>query len=136
MNRIDSLFSRLTPAGQKAIVAYIVAGDPNLEATVELADALSRSGVDILELGIPFSDPLADGVVNQLASQRALDSGTTLAGIFTTVAAIRQRTEIPIVFFTYYNPIFRYGLEAFLQDAQKAGVDGLLILDLPPEETD
>lgn len=134
MNRIDSLFSQSAPQGRKAFVAYIVAGDPDLDATVELAAALGDAGVDLLELGIPFSDPLADGVVNQLASQRALDSGTTLAGIFKAVAAIRRRTQIPIVFFTYYNPVFRYGVEAFLAESQKSGVDGLLILDLPPEE--
>lgn len=135
MNRIDSLFSQSASRGRKAFVAYIVAGDPHLDATVELAVALAGSGVDLLELGIPFSDPLADGVVNQLASQRALDSGATLAGIFKAVSAIRRRTEIPIVFFTYYNPIFRYGVDAFLAESQRAGVDGLLILDLPPEET-
>jgi len=134
MNRIKSLFSRFAAEGRKAFVAYIVAGDPDLKSTVELAEALSLSGVDLLELGIPFSDPLADGVVNQLASQRALENGATMAGIFDAVAAIRERTQIPIVFFTYYNPIFRYGLEAFLAKAREVGIDGVLILDLPPEE--
>jgi len=133
-NRIDSKFAELRARGEKAFVAYISAGDPNLEATHDLALALERSGVDVLELGIPFSDPLADGIVNQLAAQRALDSGTTPAGVLECIRKIRQSSQIPIVLYTYMNPIFVYGFDAFHRDAEAAGVDGLLILDLPPDE--
>ena len=121
--------------GQKAFVAYLTAGDPSLSATVELVLSLERAGADIIELGVPFSDPLADGAVNQLAAQRALDGGATLAGLLQTVAEIRQRSQVPLVLFTYLNPIFRFGLQKFVQQAAAAGVDGLLLLDLPPEET-
>jgi len=133
-NRIDRKFAELRARGEKAFVAYISAGDPNLEATHDLALALERSGVDILELGIPFSDPLADGIVNQLAAQRALESGTTPAGVLECIRKIRQSSQIPIVLYTYMNPIFVYGFDAFHRDAEAAGVDGLLILDLPPDE--
>lgn len=134
MNRIDALFSRLRDLHKKALVAYITAGDPNLPATVELALGLAEAGVDILELGIPFSDPLADGIVNQKAAQRALHAGTTTEGVFTAVRQIRQRSQLPIVFFSYFNPIFHYGLERFLSRSVEVGVDGILVLDLPPEE--
>jgi tryptophan synthase alpha chain len=113
---------------------YIGAGDPNLEATRQLGLAFDKIGVDVLELGVPFSDPLADGVVNQLAAQRGLESGTTPPGVLETVATIRKESQLPIVLYTYFNLIHRYGVERFIQDAAKAGVDGLLVLDLPPEE--
>jgi tryptophan synthase alpha chain len=133
-NRIDQKFADLRAAGQKALVAYIAAGDPNLEATRALAIALEKAGVDILELGVPFSDPLADGVVNQLAAARALEAGTTAHGVLDCIREIRKESQIPIVLYTYMNPIYRYGFETFHRDAEAAGVDGLLILDLPPDE--
>ena len=136
MNRIEECFARLKRAGQKGFVVYIGSGDPNLAATRELAFAFDQAGVDILELGVPFSDPLADGLVNQLAAQRGLDSGTTTPKILATVAAIRKQSDIPIVLYLYFNLIHRVGLERFIKAAAKAGVDGLLVLDLPPEESD
>jgi tryptophan synthase alpha chain len=135
MNRIAEGFARLKRAGKKGFIAYIGAGDPNLEATRELALAFDQAGVDILELGVPFSDPLADGLVNQLAAQRGLESGTTPPRVLATVAAIRKSSEIPIILYIYYNLIHRVGLASFIRDAAKAGVDGLLVLDLPPEES-
>jgi tryptophan synthase alpha chain len=134
MNRIDRKFADLRAAGQKALITYICAGDPTLAQTLALARAFAEAGVDLLELGIPFSDPLADGVVNQMASTRALQSGTTVRGVLDLVADFRRGSETPIVLYTYLNPIYRYGFEAFHRDAEKAGVDGLLILDLPPDE--
>ncbi len=134
MNRIVERFARLKREGQKGFIVYIGAGDPSLEATRQLALAFDRLGVDVLELGVPFSDPLADGLVNQLAAQRGLASGTTPPGVLETVAAIRKDSQLPIVLYIYFNLIHRYGLERFIQDAAKAGVDGLLVLDLPPEE--
>ncbi|MBI5396818.1 MAG: tryptophan synthase subunit alpha [Verrucomicrobia bacterium] len=134
-NRIDQRFASLRAQGRKGLVAYITAGDPDLDATKKLAAAFERAGVDVLELGVPFSDPLADGVVNQLAAERALKSGTTLHGILDTVRAIRAGgCQIPIVLFTYFNPVHRYGVEKFMRDAEAAGADGLLALDLTPEE--
>jgi len=136
VNRIDARFQRLRAAGRKGFVAYIGAGDPHLEATRQLALAFDRAGVDVLELGVPFSDPLADGLVNQLAAQRGLASGTTPAGVLQTVADVRRDSQIPIVLYIYFNLLHRVGLERFIADAARAGVDGLLILDLPPEEAD
>ncbi|MFM1943256.1 MAG: hypothetical protein RI897_2238 [Verrucomicrobiota bacterium] len=134
MNRIEARFKQLQENHQKGFVVYIGAGDPNLNATLQLALAFDQAGVDILELGVPFSDPLADGVVNQLAAQRGLASGTTPSGVLDTVRQIRQSSEIPIVLYLYYNLIYRQGLDQFIQNAAQAGVDGLLVLDLPPEE--
>ena len=136
MNRIVEKFAALKRAGKKGIIVYIGAGDPNLEATRGLALAFDRAGVDILELGVPFSDPLADGLVNQLAAQRGLESGTTPPKLLETIVAIRQRSQIPIVLYIYFNLIHKVGMEKFITDAAKAGVDGLLVLDLPPEESD
>jgi tryptophan synthase alpha chain len=135
MNRIVDRFAALKQKGQKGFVVYIGAGDPNLEATRQLALAFDRAGVDVLELGVPFSDPLADGLVNQLAAQRGLEAGTTPPKVLATVAAIRKDSQVPIVLYIYFNLIHRVGLERFIQDAAKAGVDGLLVLDLPPEES-
>jgi tryptophan synthase alpha chain len=135
MNRIVERFARLKREGQKGFIVYIGAGDPDLEATRRLALAFDQAGVDVLELGVPFSDPLADGLVNQLAAQRGLESGTTPPKVLETVAAIRRESAIPIVLYIYFNLIHRVGLERFIQDAAKAGVDGLLVLDLPPEES-
>jgi len=137
MNRIDAKFHALRAAGQKGFVAYICAGDPNLRVTAELVRAFERVGVDVVELGVPFSDPLADGVVNQLAAERALRSGTTLSGVLKTVAALRSDgLRVPVVFYVYYNILHHYGLKKFVHDAAAAGVDGVLALDLPPEEGD
>ena len=136
MNRIEERFAQLQHAGQKGLIVYIGAGDPDLAATRELALAFDKAGVDILELGVPFSDPLADGLVNQLAAQRGLESGTTPPKVLKTVAEIRQRSQIPIILYIYFNLIHRVGLDRFIKDAAKAGVDGLLVLDLPPEESD
>ena len=136
MNRIVEKFSALKKAGQKGLVVYIGAGDPHLEATRELALAFDAAGVAVLELGVPFSDPLADGLVNQLAAQRGLESGTTTPKLLATVAAIRKDSQIPIVLYIYFNLIHRIGLEQFIRAAAAAGVDGLLVLDLPPEESE
>ena len=136
MNRIEERFARLQRDGRKGFVVYIGAGDPDLEATRQLALAFDGAGVDVLELGVPFSDPLADGLVNQLAAQRGLDSGTTPARVLETVAAIRRDSQIPIVLYIYFNLVHRIGLETFITNAAQAGVDGLLVLDLPPEEAD
>lgn len=133
-NRIDSKFASLKSEGRKGFIAYICAGDPALDATKSLALAFEKAGVDILELGVPFSDPLADGIVNQLAAQRALEAGATVHGVLDAVREIRKDSQIPIVLYTYVNPVYKYGLEKFHRDAEAAGVDGLLILDLPPEE--
>jgi len=136
-NRIDRLFADLRAKKRKALVAYLVAGDPDLESTARLVPALAEAGADLVELGIPFSDPLADGIVNQLGCQRALDSGTTLPKVLELVARLRrEKCEIPLVLFTYYNPVFAYGRKRFEKDAAKAGADGLLLLDLPPEEAE
>ncbi len=132
--RIERLFARCRGEDRAAFIPYICAGDPNFGRTVELALALERNGADLLELGLPFSDPLADGIVNQLAAQRALQAGATARGVLDCVREIRRASEIPIVLYTYLNPIFRFGIDEFHQVAADAGVDGFLILDLPPEE--
>ena len=136
MNRIEERFARLKREGKKAFIVYIGAGDPNLDATRQLALAFDKAGVDILELGVPFSDPLADGLVNQLAAQRGSESGTTPPKALETVVAIRRESQVPVVLYIYFNLIHRVGMERFIADAAKAGVDGLLVLDLPPEESD
>jgi tryptophan synthase alpha chain len=136
MNRIVERFARLNRKRQRGFIVYLGAGDPNLETTRQLALAFDKLGVDVLELGVPFSDPLADGLVNQLAAQRGLESGTTPPKLLETVAAIRRESQIPIVLYIYFNLIHRRGVEQFIRDAAQAGVDGLLVLDLPPEESD
>lgn len=133
-NRIDQCFARLRSEKRKGFVPYICAGDPNLARTLDLVCALEKAGADLIELGIPFSDPLADGVVNQLAAQRALEAGATVGGVLDCVRKIRRKSAIPIVLYTYLNPILQIGFEKFHGEAETAGVDGLLILDLPPEE--
>ncbi len=123
--------------GQKGFIVYIGAGDPNLLATARLARAFEHIGVDVLELGVPFSDPLADGVVNQLAAERGLRSGTTLKRVLKTVAALRKGgLQTPVVLYVYFNLVHRHGIKRFARDAAAAGVDGALALDLPPEEAD
>jgi len=135
MNRIQERFGRLAKDARKGLVVYIGAGDPDLDHTRKLAIAMDKAGADVLELGVPFSDPLADGLVNQLAAQRGLASGATPAGILDCVAQIRAESQIPIVLYVYYNLIHRFGPRQFIERAAKAGVDGLLVLDLPPEES-
>lgn len=135
MNRIEQRFARLRRDDKKGMVIYIGAGDPDLASTRELALVFDRVGVDVLELGVPFSDPLADGPVNQLSAQRGLASGTTPGGVLATVQQIRQDSPIPIVLYIYFNLVHRYGCAHFIRDAAEAGVDGLLVLDLPPEES-
>jgi tryptophan synthase alpha chain len=136
MNRIVEKFAALKRDRKKGFIVYIGAGDPNLGATHELALAFDKAGVDILELGVPFSDPLADGLVNQLAAQRGLESKTTPPKLLETIVAIRRQSQIPIVLYIYFNLIHKVGMEKFIADAARAGVDGLLVLDLPPEESD
>jgi tryptophan synthase alpha chain len=136
MNRIVERFDRLKQQGRKGFVVYIGAGDPDLEATRQLALAFDRAGVDVVELGIPFSDPLADGLVNQLAAQRGLESHTTPARVLETVQAIRKDSQVPVVLYVYFNLLHRYGFKKFIHDAARAGVDGFLVLDLPPEESE
>lgn len=134
MNRIDACFERLRTEGRRGFVAYLTGGDPSLDATVELVLALERAGADIVELGVPFSDPLADGATIQAAAGRALAAGASVAGILDGVRRIRERSSIPIVLFTYLNPVYTYGFERFHADAAAAGADGVLLLDLPPDE--
>jgi tryptophan synthase alpha chain len=136
MNRIAERFARLKAQGKKGFIVYIGAGDPNLEMTRRLAMVFDQCGVDVLELGVPFSDPLADGLVNQLAAQRGLASGTTPVKVLETVAAIRRESQIPIVLYVYFNLLHRHGVAKFIRAAAAAGVDGLLVLDLPPEESE
>ena len=135
MNRIKRAFQNAQSQDRSAFVSYVCAGDPNPAASLQVCRALLRSGVDILEIGVPFSDPLADGLTNQLAAQRALEAGTTREDVFDLVRKIREEDgQTPIVFYTYYNLMFSGGLEAYIAEAKEAGVDGLLVLDLPPEE--
>jgi tryptophan synthase alpha chain len=134
VTRIGDRFAALRADGRKAFVGFVTAGDPSLDRTVEIAWALERAGADVLELGVPFSDPLADGPVIQRASERALAKGTTLASVLDTVRRIRARSQLPLVLFSYMNPLHRYGLDRLAADAVEAGVDGVLVTDLPPEE--
>ena len=133
--RLEETFRALKEKNQRALITFITAGDPDLATTCEIVLALEKAGSDIIELGIPFSDPMADGPTIQASSERALKAGTTLSGVLRTVKKIRRRSSIPIVLFGYYNPVFTYGLERFARDAKRAGVDGVLIVDLPPEES-
>jgi tryptophan synthase alpha chain len=134
MSRIGERFARLRNEDKKAFVAFLTAGDPSLEATLKAARDLERGGADVLELGVPFSDPLADGPVIQRSSERALRRGTTLTDVLETVRAIRRESELPLLLFGYFNPFLRYGLARLAEEAKAAGVDGVLVTDLPPEE--
>ncbi|UCE18948.1 MAG: tryptophan synthase subunit alpha [Gemmatimonadota bacterium] len=134
MSRIDETFKVLLKKESKALITYITAGDPDIETTLKLVPVLEDNGADIVELGVPFSDPLADGTTIQRASQRALGKGASLQAILQAAAEIRTRTSLPLALMSYYNPIMHYGIEAFVDDASKAGVDGVIIPDLPPEE--
>lgn len=134
MTRIARLFGRLSEQGRPGLIAYLTAGDPSMERTASLVAALERGGADLIELGVPFSDPVADGPVIQRASERALKAGATLRGILDIARQIRTRSEIPILLFTYLNPALRYGLEELARDAAARGVDGCLLTDLSVEE--
>jgi tryptophan synthase alpha chain len=136
MGRIEERFTALKKTGRKSFIAYLTAGDPGLEKTEALIPALETAGVDIIEVGVPFSDPTADGPAIQAASQRALKQGATLEKILAMIARLRRISGVPIVLFTYYNPILSYGPERFAADAAGAGADGILVVDLPPEEAD
>jgi tryptophan synthase alpha chain len=134
VGRIGARFAKARVEGRTAFVAFLTAGDPSLEGTVEAALALEAAGTDVLELGVPFSDPLADGPVIQRSSERALARGVTLGKVLEAVRRVRERSELPLLLFSYYNPLLQYGLERLARDAKAAGVDGVLATDLPPEE--
>ncbi|HOK44674.1 MAG TPA: tryptophan synthase subunit alpha [Bryobacteraceae bacterium] len=135
-SRIACLFERLRREGRKGFIGYITAGDPSLDRTPDVVAALERGGVDLIELGVPFSDPIADGPVIQRASERALRAGTSLRGVLGAAAEIRRRSQIPLLLFTYLNPVIRYGLENLARDAAAAGIDGVLLTDLSVEEAE
>lgn len=134
MSRIDKSFARLKASGEKALVCFVTAGDPNLETTRQVVLELEKAGADIVELGVPFSDPIADGPSIQASSMRALESGTNVPKVLDLVREIRKESEIPLVLMTYYNLVEHYGLERFAKDAAEAGVDGMILSDLIPEE--
>lgn len=134
MDRIAQAFARARSENRACFVAYLCAGDPDMETSLAACRALLANGVDVLELGVPFSDPLADGLTNQLAAQRALERGMTAAKVFALVRRIREFSQVPVIFYTYYNLVFTNGVDAYVRTAREAGVDGLLTLDLPPEE--
>ncbi|OGP55531.1 MAG: tryptophan synthase subunit alpha [Deltaproteobacteria bacterium RBG_13_52_11] len=134
MSRIERRFSALRSNGEKALICYLTAGDPSLAQTREIVLNLEAAGVDCVEVGVPFSDPTADGPIIQAASHRALKNGTTLSAILAMIESLRKVSEIPIVLFGYYNPVLSYGAERFAKKAKKAGVDGILVVDLPFEE--
>jgi tryptophan synthase alpha chain len=135
-SRLDATFARLRERGERALLPYFTAGDPSLADTRRLVAEAARRGADVIELGVPFSDPLADGPVIQRAAMRALAAGTTLPRLLETVAALRAEVSVPLVLLTYYNPVLAFGLEAFARAAVRAGVDGVIVADLPPEEAD
>ena len=135
MTRIDNKFAALKAEGKKAFVAYVMAGDPNYEISLEIIKGLPAAGVDIIEMGLPFTDPMADGPTIQLAGQRALEAGMTLNKTLALARAFREDDDTtPIVLMGYYNPIYSHGVDQFLIDAKAAGIDGLIVVDLPPEE--
>jgi tryptophan synthase alpha chain len=134
MSAIDDVFARCAAEKRAAFIPFIMAGDPSLAATADLVEALAQGGADLIELGVPFSDPIADGPVNQRAATRALAAGTKISGILERVAHLRDRVGVPIVLFTYFNPILARGVERFAEQAAASGVDGVLCVDLPPEE--
>jgi tryptophan synthase alpha chain len=134
MDRIAETFARTRREKRAAFVAYLCAGDPDFDTSLAACRAVIDAGADVLEIGVPFSDPLADGLTNQLAAQRALDGGMTAARVFELVRRLRETSQVPIVFYTYYNLVFSNGVDAYVRAAKAAGVDGMLTLDLPPEE--
>ncbi|MFP4453841.1 MAG: tryptophan synthase subunit alpha [Desulfobacterales bacterium] len=136
MARIEEKFKSLKDKGEKALVGFVTAGDPDFETSLSILTAMCENGVDILELGVPFSDPTADGPVIQRSSARALQNGMYLPGVLDMTRRLRQTFEIPIILFSYYNPIMAYGIDRFYKDSLSAGADGVLVVDLPPEESD
>ena len=134
MSRIEDRFGQLRKSGKTGLVTYVTAGDPDLARSADIIKRLDRAGADVLEIGVPFSDPLADGPVIQRATERALASGTTLTNVLAMLKTLRPSISAPIVIFSYANPILRMGLDSFVSDARAAGVDGVLTLDMPPEE--
>lgn len=134
MSRIRQTFERLQQQGQKALIPFITAGYPDMSTTRRLIFALEKSGADLLELGVPFSDPMADGPLIQAASEKALARGTSLRDILDLVKTVRPRISLPLILMGYYNPFYRFGLKRFTQEAQQSGIDGVLVVDLPPEE--
>jgi len=135
MSRIGTRFGELRKTGESALIPFVTAGDPDLATTLKILQALAQSGADCIELGIPFSDPTADGPTIQRSSERALRNGLSMPAIFRVVREFRRKSQIPVVLFGYFNPFFRYGLRNFCRDAARAGVDGILCVDLPPEES-
>jgi tryptophan synthase alpha chain len=135
MNRIDDKFATLKERGESALIPFVTAGDPDLDTTLRIVRSLERSGADLVELGVPFSDPMADGPTIQRASERALKTGTTLPLVLQMVRELRRHSAIPVILFGYYNPFFRYGLSRFAREVKSAGADGILCVDLPPEES-
>jgi tryptophan synthase alpha chain len=133
-DRLSATFEKLRASHQKAFVAYIAAGDPDFDKSLEIMKSLADVGADIIELGLPFSDPLADGIVNQMAADRALKAGMSTPRVIELIARFRETHQTPLVLFTYLNPVFTYGFEKFHHDAAAAGADGILLLDLPPDE--
>src|SRR6266568_8585719 len=133
MTRIAGLFDHLKQQGRKGLIAFLTAGDPSPDRTADLVAALERGGADLIELGVPFSDPIADGPVIQRGADRALRAGTSVAKVLRIAAEIRSRSDIPILLFTYLNPILRYGLDALAKDARVRGIDGCLMTDLSVE---
>ncbi len=136
MNRIDKRFKSLRAAGRKGVIAYLTAGDPDLAATEDLVMEMALSGVAMVELGVPFSDPVADGPVIQAASARALKKGVTLNDVLNLAAKLRSKTDIPLLIMSYYNPVLSYGIDRFVEDARKSGIDGIIVPDLPLEESE
>lgn len=136
MSRISGTFQRLRAAGRKAFIPFVVAGDPSLAATEQAVRALVRAGADLVEIGVPFSDPIADGPINQRAAHRALLQGVTLTDVLDLAERLRSDVDVPIVLLSYFNPILRYGLDRFAKDAVRSGVSGVVVPDLPPEEAD
>lgn len=134
MNRIDKKFNELKKINKKALITFITAGDPNLQTTQELVIAMESAGADIIELGIPYSDPLADGITIQASSARALKAGAKIINIMSTVKKLREETQVPLIYLNYYNSVIKYGLEKFIKQCNESGIDGLIIPDLPVEE--
>jgi tryptophan synthase alpha chain len=135
MNHIEKKFAELGQRGEAALIPFITAGDPDLDTTLRILRALEKGGADCIELGVPFSDPTADGPTIQRSSERALKGGVSLPAIFRTLHEFRRTSDIPVILFGYYNPFFRYGVEEFCRQAARAGADGVLCVDLPPEES-
>lgn len=134
MNRIEAKFKELKEKNEKAMIPFVTAGDPDLDTTIEMVDAMEKAGADIIELGVPYSDPLADGPTIQASSARALNNGTTISKIMDTVKKIRLKTQVPLVYLVYYNSVFKYGIEKFIKECAESGIDGVIIPDLPIEE--